>query len=96
MDELRKNLANVAASLQVLAANTTANTRDLEKMTQDLEKMARRSEETEKAVQELRGTFASIERHLVKLFERDAEMQAWKGQVEARLEALEKPTPPAA
>jgi len=110
MNDLKMSLATVAASLQVLAANTTANTQDLENNTQDLhrvseslekmservKRMSERSRETEEAVQQLRGTFASIETHLVSLFERDAETQTWKAAMEARVEALEKKQPPAA
>ncbi|MBI3925967.1 MAG: hypothetical protein HY319_10540 [Armatimonadetes bacterium] len=60
--------------------------------------------------QNLTGAFASIETHLVKLFERDPETRAWKEKVEndnaalrqqwqdlaRRVEALEKQQPPAA
>jgi len=73
MDELRKNLAAIAASLQVLGANTLANTADHQRMAQDLQRMAERGRETQEVVQSLRGTFASIEQHLVKLFENDAD-----------------------
>jgi len=95
MDELRKNLAAIAASLQVLGANTLANTADHQRMAQDLQRMAERGRETQEVVQSLRGTFASIEEHLVKLFENDAAIQAWRKQVEARLEAIEKRLPAA-
>lgn len=96
MDELKKNLATVAASLQVLAANTTANTEDLKEATKRMEAMERRSKSTAEAVQSLQGTFASIETHLVKLFELDAELRdAWK-DLARRVDALEKKQPPAA
>jgi hypothetical protein len=42
------------------------------------------------------GTFASLEVHLVKLFESEAEVRAMLQAHEARLEALEKQRPPAA
>lgn len=104
MDDLRKALTSVAASLQVLAANATANTQDLQANTHDLhgvserlqqmservQQMSERSRETEEAVQNLQGTFASIEVHLVKLFENDAATRASLADVLRRVEALEQ------
>lgn len=103
MDDLRRTLTRIAASLTVLGANTKANTEDLEQVSKDLVKMgtnvelmATRNKLTEEAVQDLRGTFASIEQHLLKLFEQDAAMKSWMAAMEARVEALEKRQPPAA
>ena len=117
MDELRTALFSVAASMQVLAANTTANTQGLEaveqgldaveqdiqrmstsiqRMSGELHRMTDRNRQTEEAVQALQCTFASIERHLVKLFEEEAEMKARVAEHEARLNAIERRMPPAA
>lgn len=62
----------------------------------DLEMARREMRSLVDGVQRLEGTFASIERHLVKLFEHDAQTQARLEQMEARIEALEKRQPPAA
>lgn len=52
--------------------------------------------QSHKASAEMLGTFSSIERHLVKAFEDQAEIERWRKSMEARMEALEKGRPPAA
>lgn len=107
MDDLRKSLASIAASLHVLGANTKENTEDLQGlsktvtematlMTARMDLMAARNRQTEEAVRNLQGTFASIEMHLVKLFETDEELKREVQGIKQRVEALEKRQPPAA
>lgn len=96
MDDLKKALTLVVASLDALSANVKANTADQERMAEEMKRMAARGRLMDEDLQALKGTFASIGEHLTKLFERDAETQAWKKAMEARMEALEKKQPPAA
>jgi len=63
--------------------------RDMRTAKNQLEAVKNLLEAVKTHVQALAGTFASIERHLVKLFE-------WKVQVDSRLDALEGGKPPAA
>lgn len=100
MDELKRALTQVAASLQVLGANTEANTKGIQVLAEDVtrlaEETARRNASTQEELQALRGTFASIEVHLVKLFEEQTEgLKRWK-ELEKRVEALERKQSPAA
>lgn len=69
---------------------------DQKRMAVTLEGMGARGKLMDEDLQSLRGTFASIGEHLIRLFERDAEMRAWRETMEARVEALEKRQPPAA
>lgn len=93
MDDLKKTLATMAASLQALGANTKALSTDLKETTT---RLTARVDQMDENVTALNGTFASIQQHPVTLFERDAETQEWKRRMEARVDALEKRTPPAA
>ena len=68
LDEVKRDLAAVSKRLD-----------KMEKTTRDLEKGVRQLADE---VSGLRGTFASIERHLVKMFE-------WRIEVDRRLAALE-------
>ena len=105
--KVKNALAQVAASLQVLAANTQSNTsgiqglaEELTRVSQDVNRLAdetgRRNASTLDEIQTLRGTFASIEQHLVKMFEQRAEDHVTLEDVVKRVEALEQSRPPAA
>lgn len=96
MEKLKKEVTLIAATLEALAANLKANTEDQKRMAVTLEGMAARGKLMDEDLQSLTGTFASIGEHLIRLFERDAEMRAWRETMEARVEALEKRQPPAA
>lgn len=96
MEQLRNDLALVAAPLEALAASVKANTDNQERMAEDMKRMAARGRLMDEDLQDLKGTFASIGEHLTRLFERDAEIQEWRAAVERRFEALEKRNPPAA
>lgn len=89
LNELKKSLAAIAASLQVVGANSSANT-------QALEQMARRNRDTDVELQNLRGAFSRIDRHLVRFFEAQAEIRQWRDDIELRVQALERRQPPAA
>jgi hypothetical protein len=69
--------------------------RDLAEAKRRLTSMEHRLSGLLQDVQGLSGTFASIERHMVTLFEREAEMRAWREDIELRVKALER-KPPAA
>lgn len=103
MEKLKKDIALIAASLEALGANVKANTEDQKRMAEDqkrmaedMDKMAARGRLMDEDLQSLKGTFASLGEHLIRLFERDAEMRAWREHMEARVEALERKQPPAA
>ncbi|MCE7873124.1 hypothetical protein DYH09_22485 [bacterium CPR1] len=103
MEKLKKDIALIAASLEALGANVKANTEDQKRMADDqkrmaenLDQMAARGRLMDEDLQSLKGTFASLGEHLIRLFERDAEMRAWREHMEARVEALERKQPPAA
>lgn len=104
MDELRKSLTAVAAALQALGGNTKelagdvrVTTERVEDLAGDLKRMTSRVTLMDENITTLKGTFASIEVHLVKLFESDAERRAEQEALKAqwqelarRVEALEK------
>lgn len=103
MENLKKDIALIAAPLEALGANVKANTEDQKRMAddqkrmaEDLGRMAGRGRLMDEDLQSLKGTFASLGEHLIRLFERDAEMRAWREHMEARVEALERKQPPAA
>lgn len=89
MDEVKRTLAQTAASLEALGAHTKGLGQDLKQMTSRVDRM-------DAEISSLRGTFARLEAHLVTLFERDAEMRSWREDIESRVKALEKTQPPAA
>lgn len=94
MDEFRKQMAQVAASFQVLGMATEANTKEIQHLA---EQVSRRNGEILHELQVLRGTFASIETHLVRLFEEDATTKQDVADLKRRVEALEhRERPPAA
>jgi predicted nuclease with TOPRIM domain len=110
MEKLKKDIALIAASLEALGANVKASTEDQKRMAEDqkrmaedqkrmaedMDRMAARGRLMDEDLQSLKGPFASLGEHLIRFFERDAEMRAWREHMEARVEALERKQPPAA
>jgi chromosome segregation ATPase len=89
MDELKADLKQVGRYLLSLAGEVTETRIELKRLDARFESM-------ETTVQGLQGTFASIEVHLVKLFEEEAATRSRLDRLESRMEALENQRPPAA
>ena len=81
--------------LELQAAMSAASAR-LAALEETQKMMLRAQTEAMTETTALRGIFASIEGHLVRLFESDQKMQAWAEAMERRVQALESRQPPAA
>ena len=89
MDQLKSDLQKMRSHIDELESAQKMTLRELDMV----KKSVRLAHE---ATVEMRGAFASIETHLVKMFQEDVATKARIDQMEARLQALEKGRPPAA
>lgn len=107
---IEASLEALAANVKANTAEQKLSTEDQKRMAEDqrrmaedqkrmaeaMDRMVARGELMDQDLQSLEGTFGSLAEHLVRLFERDAEMRAWRERIEVRVEALEKRQSPAA
>ena len=85
-----RDSATMSKQMGTTAKRMDLLSRRMGQMAVKMDLMSARADHPDQNITKLLGTFASLEVHLVKLFEAEAETQAWKAKTDARLEAIEK------